>query len=47
MNFHLKRLSYQSIGQLADDFLSQYYPRLSLPIPIEEIAEKKTANEDF
>ena len=41
MNFHLKRLSYQSIGQLADDFLSQYYPRLSLPIPIEEIAEKK------
>lgn len=41
MNLHLQRLSYQQIGQLADSFLAQYHPSISLPIPIEQIAEKK------
>ncbi len=41
MSLQIQRLSYQRIGQIADEFLSKYYPRLSLPIPIEEIAEQK------
>lgn len=41
MIFQLPRLSYQKIGQIADQFLSKYHPSLSLPIPIEEIAEAK------
>lgn len=34
-------LSYKKIGVIADQFLSKYYPTLTLPIPIEEIAESK------
>jgi len=34
-------LSYKKIGQKADEFLNNHHPRLSLPIPIEEIAEQK------
>jgi len=34
-------LSYKKIGQMADEFLNNYHPSLSLPIPIEEIAEQK------
>lgn len=41
MKLHLQRLSYQRIGQVASTFLSKYHSKLSLPIPIEEIAEKK------
>ncbi|OGW74408.1 MAG: hypothetical protein A3J72_09125 [Nitrospirae bacterium RIFCSPHIGHO2_02_FULL_40_19] len=41
MSLQIQRLSYQRIGQIADEFLSKYYPKLSLPIPIEEIAEQK------
>lgn len=37
----VQHLSYQKIGQLADEFLKNYHPALSLPIPIEEIAEQK------
>jgi len=36
-----QRLSYEKIGEIAYSFLSSYYPSLSLPIPIEEIAESK------
>jgi len=41
MSLKLKRLSYKQIGSIADQFLSSYHPSLSLPIPIEEIAEAK------
>lgn len=41
MNLSIQRLSYNKIGELANDFLSKYHPDLSLPIPIEEIAEQK------
>lgn len=41
MILQIQRLSYQRIGQIADKFLSRYHPKLSLPIPIEEIAEQK------
>jgi len=34
-------LSYKKIGQMADEFLNNYHPNFSLPIPIEEIAEQK------
>lgn len=41
MSLQIQRLSYQRIGQIADKFLSKYHTKLSLPIPIEEIAEQK------
>lgn len=41
MNLPIQRLSYSKIGEIANDFLSKYHPDLSLPIPIEEIAEQK------
>ena len=41
MSLPIQRLSYQKIGQIADQFLANYHPGLSLPIPIEEIAEQK------
>lgn len=41
MSLQIQRLSYQRIGQIADKFLSRYHPKLSLPIPIEQIAEQK------
>ena len=41
MSLQIQRLSYQRIGQIADKFLSKYHPKLSLPIPIEEISEQK------
>lgn len=41
MNIAPRRLSYDKIGEIAYSFLSSYHPSLSLPIPIEEIAESK------
>jgi len=41
VSLQIQRLSYQRIGQIADKFLSKYHPKLSLPIPIEEISEQK------
>src|SRR3989344_7977184 len=41
MNITLQCLSYKRIGEIADQFLTNYHPRNSLPIPIEEIAEQK------
>lgn len=41
MSLSIPRLSYQKIGQIADNFLQEYHPNLNLPIPIEEIAESK------
>lgn len=41
MSLKIKRLSYAQIGKIADQFLSIHHPSLSLPIPIEEIAEGK------
>lgn len=41
MSLQIKHLSYQKIGQISDEFLAKYHPKLSLPIPIEEIAENK------
>lgn len=41
MSIALQRLSYKRIGEAAKRFLNNYHPRLSLPIPIEEIAEQK------
>ena len=41
MRLPIKRLSYRDIGQKAREFLQTYHPDLSLPIPIEEIAESK------
>lgn len=41
MSLHVKHLTYQKIGQIADEFLVKYHSKLSLPIPIEEIAENK------
>ena len=41
MNLPIQRLSYNKIGQLANEFLKNYHAGLSLPIPIEEIAEQK------
>lgn len=40
MNFPIPRLSYKTIGQIADKFLEKHYPQISLPVPIEEIAEQ-------
>jgi len=41
MNLRLQRLSYQRIGELADQFLIKFHSSLSLPVPIEELAEQK------
>lgn len=41
MSLNIKHLSYKEIGKIADEFLAQYHPELSLPIPIEKIAENK------
>src|SRR3990167_6775862 len=41
MNITLQCLSYKRIGEIADQFRTNYHPRNSLPIPIEEIAEQK------
>lgn len=41
MKLNLPHLTYQRIGEIADQFLSKYHPKLSLPIPIEQIAESK------
>lgn len=41
MSITLQRLSYKRIGEIANQFLNNYHPHLSLPIPIEEIAEQK------
>lgn len=41
MKLNLPRLTYLQIGNIADQFLSLHHPTLSLPIPIEEIAESK------
>lgn len=41
MSLSIPRLSYQKIGQIADNFLNQSHPDLTPPIPIEEIAESK------
>jgi len=41
MKLNLPRLTYQQIGNIADQFLTLNYPRLKLPIPIEQIAESK------
>ena len=41
MSLSIQRLSYNKIGQIADEFLKKYHPGLLLPIPIEEIAEQK------
>lgn len=41
MNLPIQRLSYKKIGEIADNFLLQHHPILSLPIPIEEIVEQK------
>lgn len=41
MSITLQRLSYKRIGEITNQFLTSYHPRLSLPIPIEEIAEQK------
>ena len=41
MSFVTKVLSYKQIGEKAENFLSKYHPSLTLPIPIEEIAESQ------
>ncbi len=41
MSITLQHLSYKRIGEIANQFLSNYHSHLSLPIPIEEIAEQK------
>jgi len=41
MSLQLQHLSYQRIGQIADEFLEKHHPKLLLPIPIEDIAEQK------
>lgn len=41
MSLQLQRLSYEKIGEIASEFLQTYHSSLSLPIPIEEIAESK------
>ncbi len=41
MNLSIQRLSYNRIGEIANDFLSKNHSDFSLPIPIEEIAEQK------
>jgi len=41
MSLPILRLSYNKIGEIAEDFLSRHHPQLTLPIPIEEIAEQK------
>ena len=41
MKLNLQRLTYQQIGNIADQFLTLNYPQLKLPIPIEQIAESK------
>ena len=35
------RLSYGKIGEIANQFLADFHPVLTLPVPIEEIAEAK------
>lgn len=41
MKLNLTKLSYANIGKIADNFLQNYHSHISLPIPIEEIAEAK------
>lgn len=41
MNLPIQRFSYNKIGEIANNFLVAYHPDLSLPIPIEEIAEQR------
>lgn len=41
MKLNLQKLSYHKIGQIAAEFLAKYHLSLSLPVPIEEIAEAK------
>ena len=41
MKLNLPRLSYLNIGKRAEIFLTEYHSSLSLPIPVEEIAELK------
>lgn len=41
MSLAIQRLSYKGIGDIADEFLKSHHRSLSLPIPIEEIAEQK------
>lgn len=41
MSLKPPHLSYSKIGEIAHQFLTKYHPTLSLPIPIEEIAESK------
>ncbi|MBU2051731.1 ImmA/IrrE family metallo-endopeptidase [Patescibacteria group bacterium] len=41
MKLNLRRLTDFKIGEIAQKFLEQHHPSLSLPIPIEEIAESK------
>src|SRR3989344_6719353 len=41
MSITLQRLTYKRIGEIANQFLTNYHPYNSLPIPIEEIAEQK------
>jgi len=41
MNLPIQRLSYNKIGEIANNFLNKYHPDFSLPIPIEEISEQK------
>ena len=41
MSLPIKRLSYVKIGEIVEDFLKKYHPSLSVPIPIELIAEKE------
>lgn len=41
MSLQLQHLSYQRLGEIAEEFLKRYHPKLILPIPIENIAEQK------
>lgn len=41
MSLSPARLSYNKIGEIANQFLADYHPSLDPPIPIEEIAEAK------
>jgi Zn-dependent peptidase ImmA (M78 family) len=41
MKLNLPKLSYLKIGERAEIFLAKYHSSLSLPIPVEEIAELK------
>lgn len=41
MSLKPPRLSYSKIGEIAYQFLKDYHPSLTSPVPIEEIAESK------